>query len=157
MVISMRISQRQHDTKDLRVPLGKEDKPSSRFSSARGPRAPSPRGVWRLSPSGKAPAPPRPESPVVTAGGASCSLERGDLSLGVFGQWDEKQERCPGRRLNERGAAGRGEGGRGSAGGPRFARHVLRGGGAALPDGALRAEGGARGGERSRLAGEEAL
>ena len=30
--------------------------------------------------------------------------------------------------------------GRGSAGGPRLARHVLRGGGAALPDGALRAD-----------------
>ncbi|XP_052501867.1 collagen alpha-1(II) chain-like [Budorcas taxicolor] len=62
----------------------------------KGPLAPAPRVPRRFS--------------LLTARGASCSLERVDLSLGVFGQWDEKQERCPGRIVHERGVAGRGEG-----------------------------------------------
>lgn len=83
-------------------------------------------------------------------------MERGDLSLGVFGQWDEKQERCPGRRLNERGSGG-------ACGGQGVCRRTPirpprapRGGGAALPDGARCGPRVGRGEGAERLAGEEA-
>lgn len=73
----MRISQRQHDTKDLRVPLGKEDKPSSRFSLRPGSFGPQPPRRVASEPLWKGPRAPRPESPVVTAGGASCLWSEG--------------------------------------------------------------------------------
>ncbi|XP_068825736.1 collagen alpha-1(I) chain-like [Capricornis sumatraensis] len=72
------------------------------------PRRAASEPLWKGPPRPRAPSPGR--FSLLTARGASCPLERVDLSLGVFGQWDEKQERCPGRTVNERGVAGRGEG-----------------------------------------------